>query len=81
MEVDGKGYFYREVAINSCRKFSERTMVFDLVRFAEKYSVVMNSSDSFPFALETLVTSSLKLSGLLLGLVPLSHQLNIFLII
>lgn len=28
-------------------------MVFDLVGFAEKCSVVMNSSDSFPFALET----------------------------
>lgn len=51
-------------------------MVFDLVGFAEKCSVVMNSSDSFPFALETLVTSSLNFSRHLLGLLPLSHQLN-----
>lgn len=33
----------------------EECMVFDPVGFAEKFSVVMNSSDSFPFALETLV--------------------------
>lgn len=50
-------------------------MVFDLVGFAEKDSV-MKSSDSFPFALEILVTSSLSLSRLLLGFLPLSHQLN-----
>lgn len=50
-------------------------VVFDLVGTAGKCSV-MNSTDSFPFALQTLLTSSLNLSTLLLDFLPLSQQLN-----
>lgn len=51
LEVGDKGQFYQgEVVISSCRKFSEYCMVLDLVGFTEKCTVVMDSSDSFPFA-------------------------------